>query len=158
MAIDLFSPSVEECPTRDAKCRTAIRAAGQDGSAILDVRGSILADKALYDLCCTMPEVSRVWLKLASFEMARTYVLVVEHDGSSKEVLGTGYKYYKDNLVGSGKADIFQNGRYIRGAWYREKETSRLIFLDDEGNELKFQRGKSYIVVNSSNCVVSYDE
>ena len=54
MAIDLFSPSVEECPTRDAKCRTAIRAAGQDGSAILDVRGSILADKALYDLCCTI--------------------------------------------------------------------------------------------------------
>ena len=54
MAIDLFSPSVEECPTRDAKCRTAIRAAGQDGSAILDVRGSLLADKALYDLCCTI--------------------------------------------------------------------------------------------------------
>ncbi len=43
---------------------------------------------AVYDLCCTMPEVSRVWLKLASFEMARTYVLVVEHEGSGKEVLG----------------------------------------------------------------------
>ena len=85
-------------------------------------------------------------------------VIVMRVEIHSKEVLGTGYKYYKDNLVGSGKADIFQNGRYIRGAWYREKETSRLIFLDDEGNELKFQRGKSYIVVNNSNCVVSYDE
>ena len=85
-------------------------------------------------------------------------VIVMRVQILSKEVLGTGYKYYKDNLVGSGKADIFQNGRYIRGAWYREKETGRLIFLDDEGNELKFQRGKSYIVVNSSNCVVSYDE
>ncbi len=68
------------------------------------------------------------------------------------------YLYYDSHLAGSGGADIFQNGRYIRGAWYREKENSRLIFLDDEGNELKFQRGTSYIVVNSSNCVVTYDE
>ena len=85
-------------------------------------------------------------------------VIVMRVTIYSREVLGTSYKYYENNLVGSGKADIFQNGRYIRGAWYREKETSRLIFLDDEGNELKFQRGASYIVVNSSNCVVTYDE
>ncbi len=85
-------------------------------------------------------------------------VIVMRVRINDKGVLGTSYKYYEKNLVGSGKADIFQNGRYIRGAWYREKEDSRLIFLDDEGNELKFQRGKSYIVVNSSNCVVTYDE
>ena len=85
-------------------------------------------------------------------------VIVMRVEILSQEVLGTGYKYYKNHLVGSGKADIFQNGRYIRGAWYRENRTSRLIFLDDEGNELQFQRGKSYIVVNSSNCVVTYDE
>ena len=85
-------------------------------------------------------------------------VIVMRVKIQSKEVLGTSYKYYDKNLVGSGKADIFQNGRYIRGAWYRENETSRLIFLDDEGNELQFQRGASYIVVNNSNCVVTYDE
>ena len=43
---------------------------------------------AVYDLCCTMPEVSRVWLKLVSFEMAKAYALVVEHEGNVKEVLG----------------------------------------------------------------------
>ena len=85
-------------------------------------------------------------------------VIVMRVKINSRDVLGTSYKYYENNLVGSGKADIFQNGRYIRGAWYREKESSRLIFLDDEGNELRFQRGKSYIVVNNSNCVVTYDE
>ncbi len=85
-------------------------------------------------------------------------VIVMRVNVLDKGVLGTGYKYYENNLVGSGKADIFQNGRYIRGAWYREKEDGRLIFLDDQGNELQFQRGKSYIVVNSSNCVVTYDE
>lgn len=85
-------------------------------------------------------------------------VIVMRVQISSKAVMGTGYLFYKDQLTGSGKADIFQNGRYIRGSWYRDKKNSRLIFLDDEGNELKFQRGKSYIVVNNSNCVVTYDE
>ena len=85
-------------------------------------------------------------------------VIVMRVKIKTKGVEGGSYLYYDKQLVGSGKADIFQNGRYIRGAWSREKEDSRLIFLDDEGNELKFQRGKSYIVVNNSNCVVSYDE
>ena len=84
-------------------------------------------------------------------------VIVMRVKTNSKGVWGTSYLYYENNLVGSGKADIFQNGRYIRGAWYREKEDSRLIFLDDEGNELQFQRGASYIVVNDNHCVVTYE-
>ena len=65
---------------------------------------------------------------------------------------------YKDNLVGGGQADIFQSGRYIKGTWYRDGVNGRLIFTDDEGNELKFQRGKTYIVVNDERCVVTYGE
>lgn len=65
---------------------------------------------------------------------------------------------YKNNLVGGGQADIFQSGRYIKGSWYRDNEYGRLIFTDDEGNELQFQRGKSYIVVNDDRCRVTYGE
>ena len=68
------------------------------------------------------------------------------------------YTYSPGNYVGGGQAEIFQNGRHITGAWYRESLYSRLIFLDDEGNELKFQRGKTFIVVDDDHCVVSYDE
>lgn len=68
------------------------------------------------------------------------------------------YTYSPGNYVGGGQAEIFQNGRHITGAWYRDSLYSRLIFLDDQGNELKFQRGKTFIVVNDDHCVVSYDE
>ena len=68
------------------------------------------------------------------------------------------YTYSNGNYVGGGQAEIFQNGRHITGAWYRDSLYSRLIFLDDEGNELQFQRGKTYIVVNDDHCVVTYDE
>ena len=66
------------------------------------------------------------------------------------------YYYMTDNFVGSGQADIFQNGRYIRGSWYRDDVLGRIIIMDDEGKELKFQRGKSYFVINSDYLSVSY--
>ena len=58
-----------------------------------------------------------------------------------------GYAYYKNQMSGSGQADIFQSGRYIQGAWVHETHTDRIVFLDDSGNELTFQRGKTFIAV-----------
>ena len=67
-----------------------------------------------------------------------------------------GYTYLTKNFVGGGQADIFQNGRYIKGSWYRENEYSRIIFRDDKGKELKFQRGKSFFVLTTAFCAVTY--
>ena len=63
-----------------------------------------------------------------------------------------GYYYAKDNMVGGGQADIFQNGRHITGSWYRDSETSRVIFLDENGDELRFQRGKTFIAYSGASC------
>ena len=38
----------------------------------------------------------------------------------------------------------------------KENEYSRIIFRDDKGKELEFQRGKSFLVLTSSYCVVTY--
>lgn len=70
---------------------------------------------------------------------------------------GTSYVYAADSFTGGGQADIFQNGRYIKGTWYRDDTFSRLIIMDDQGNELKFQRGKTFFVLNNEKCVVSYE-
>ncbi len=67
-----------------------------------------------------------------------------------------GYTYYTKNFVGGGQADIFMNGRHIQGAWYRENDMSRLILLDDEMNELELQRGKTFFVITTDYCDVSY--
>ena len=66
------------------------------------------------------------------------------------------YPYYVSQMRGSGPAEIFQSGRYIQGSWVHATRPGRLIFLDENGQELTFQRGKSYIVLGDQRVVVSY--
>ena len=66
------------------------------------------------------------------------------------------YLYFKNHLVGSGCIEIFQNGRYVRGAWYRKDENSRLVLIGPDGNELDMQRGKTFIVVTNDITEVKY--
>ena len=81
-------------------------------------------------------------------------------------VVHTKVEWYNGNgsrpvvrLLGQGTADIFQNGKWIRGTWLRgaqkgeteflnaADQDSRMVFLDDEGNELEMQRGKTFIQI-----------
>lgn len=66
------------------------------------------------------------------------------------------YPFYKDHLRGGGQADIFQSGRYIRGSWSHATRTGRLVFLDETGRELTFQRGKTFIILGDEHIVASY--
>ncbi len=84
-------------------------------------------------------------------------VIVLRIPFKSQNAYGTYYSYAEGNYTGSGEADIFQSGRYIKGAWYRDELMGRLILIDDGGNELKRQRGKTFFIVNDSRCVVSYE-
>lgn len=67
-----------------------------------------------------------------------------------------GNVFLKDHLVGSGSAEIFQNGRYVRGAWVRTDINGRLILTDADGSELKLQRGRSFIIVTNDVTDVIY--
>ena len=68
-----------------------------------------------------------------------------------------GYQYYEKHMVGSGNADIFQNGRHIQGAWVRKDVQGRLIFTDENGEELKLQRGKTFVVVTNETPDVLFE-
>lgn len=68
----------------------------------------------------------------------------------------SGYLYLKDHLVGSGVAEIFQSGKYVRGAWFRKSQDDRIVFIGPDGEELPMQRGKSFIVVTNAVTDVSY--
>lgn len=65
--------------------------------------------------------------------------------------------YLNKHLVGNGAAEIFQNGRYIRGAWKMDDIGQRIIFFDENGDELLWQRGKSFIVVTNDVSKVEYE-
>ena len=68
------------------------------------------------------------------------------------------YIYLNRHLTGSGSAEIFQNGKYVRGAWTREEADSRLVLVDEDGEELRLQRGKSFIVITNEVTDVIYSE
>lgn len=68
----------------------------------------------------------------------------------------SGYVYLNKHLVGSGVAEIFQNGKYVRGAWFRKSQNDRLVFVGPDGAELPMQRGKSFIVITNDVTGVSY--
>ena len=90
-------------------------------------------------------------------------------------VLRTNVTWFNNNpsrpviqLIGQGTAEIFQNGKYIRGTWARGASSqpedrsvadlaSRMVFFDDEGNELELKVGKTFIqiVPNEQSVVVS---
>lgn len=57
-------------------------------------------------------------------------------------------------IVGSGAADIFIAGQYIAGAWSRDSMNQRTVFYDQNGEELKLQRGKTWIAVASEKTKV----
>ena len=68
-------------------------------------------------------------------------------------------------LNGQGVCEIFQNGQYIRGTWVCEStETrnlnNRMVFLDENGQELPMQRGKTFIQIvdNGQPVVVLADQ
>ena len=89
--------------------------------------------------------------------LAFSNVIVLRIPYKSYNAYGTWYSYTESNLAGGGQADIFQSGRYICGSWYRDGDNGRLIVIDDQGNELKFQRGKTFFIINDNRCVVSYE-
>ena len=58
--------------------------------------------------------------------------------------------------VAKGNADIFMGGRYIAGYWMRTGMDERTVFLDANGNEIAFQRGKTFIQVVNNSAEVTY--
>ena len=58
--------------------------------------------------------------------------------------------------IGSGNADVFMGGRYIPGYWMRTGMDQRTVFFDQDGNELKLQRGKTFISIVDDSIPVSY--
>ena len=49
-------------------------------------------------------------------------------------------------VVGTGNADYFMNGKHMAGVWQRKDMASRTVFYDEEGEEIRLQRGRTLII------------
>ena len=47
--------------------------------------------------------------------------------------------------IGTGPAKIFQGGKVVEGTWEKENREARTVFMDDDGNEIKFYPGKIWV-------------
>ena len=66
----------------------------------------------------------------------------------------------KPEVLGTGNADYFQCGKHMAGVWKRDTLSDRTVFYDDNGEEIKLQRGRTLIIVmdyETEHRSVSYD-
>ncbi|MCX7996296.1 MAG: DUF3048 domain-containing protein [Patescibacteria group bacterium] len=82
-------------------------------------------------------------------------VVVMEVDESpANDGYPGGHLLY--DLIGSGKAYIFQNGNAIEGKWSKDDEESRIIFTDAKGAEISIVRGKVWVSVVPTGAEVEF--
>lgn len=55
------------------------------------------------------------------------------------------YDYLGFGVHGTGDAIVFTNGKMIKGTWQRNSDYEANIFFDEDGNEIIFNQGKTWI-------------
>ncbi len=50
-------------------------------------------------------------------------------------------------LVGSGKATVFIDGKVVDATWSKASRDERTLFYDTNGREIEFNRGKFWIAI-----------
>jgi hypothetical protein len=63
--------------------------------------------------------------------------------GESRDANG----YLLFDVVGSGRAQVFTNGRVVEGTWRRDSESKPAKFYDANGTEIVLNSGQTWICV-----------
>lgn len=65
------------------------------------------------------------------------------------------HKHMLYQVIGNGKAIVYQNGQVIDATWKKSTQTSRTVFSNKQGKEIEFVRGQTWIeILPLSNEVV----
>jgi len=65
-------------------------------------------------------------------------------------------KHMLYETTGKGDALVFQNGQVVEASWTKPKRTSRTIFTDKKGQEIKFVRGRIWIEIVAPGTKINY--
>lgn len=83
--------------------------------------------------------------------IAPSVVIVIE---TNFTVSGDGRYHY--DLVGTGKATVFQDGTVQVGSWSKAKRDAQMTFTNDTGNKIKLNPGLTWITAISPSQEVQY--
>lgn len=70
--------------------------------------------------------------------------IVIVMEASSRQLEG---QYNDVDVIGGGEAQVFQNGKIIKGIWQKKDAGSKLYFLDKNGKEIKFLSGQIWVEI-----------
>lgn len=75
----------------------------------------------------------------------------------AKETTGVDeHKHLLYKTVGEGEALVFQDGKAIQATWEKPSRTSRTIFSDKSGREIRFNRGQIWIEIVPAGNKITY--
>lgn len=80
-------------------------------------------------------------------QQIKTKNIVVVYMPTSYGVTRAGESTVIMRTVGSGKAIFFIDGMAIEGTWQKDEHNSRTKFLDSSENEIKFNKGQTWVEV-----------
>lgn len=81
--------------------------------------------------------------KASGAQIAPKNVIVYQ----AAKITKAGKKDHDLQLIGSGEAKIYTDGKEIIGTWKKESETTRTMFFDAAGAPVQFNRGQTWIEV-----------
>ena len=58
-------------------------------------------------------------------------------------------------MVGTGRAEVFTNGRAIVGTWSRASKSEPIVYRDISGNEISMTAGQTWVELNATSDVVT---
>ncbi|KKU91835.1 MAG: hypothetical protein UY21_C0009G0026 [Microgenomates group bacterium GW2011_GWA1_48_10] len=74
-------------------------------------------------------------------------------DGYIEEGLGYHLVY---GTIGRGVAEVLMDGKVVEGTWSKKSRTNRTMFLDEQGDELSFNRGLIWVELLPSGHTVTF--
>jgi len=75
----------------------------------------------------------------------------------AKETTGVDeHKHLLYKTTGEGEALIFQDGKAVQATWEKPSRTSRTIFSDKSGREIRFNRGQIWVEVVPAGNKITY--
>lgn len=77
---------------------------------------------------------------------AKNVVIMFAEESVANDGYDVGQRMLYD-VIGSNDAIVFQDGKAIKGTWEKKNAFSRVLFYDQKGNEVSFNRGQIFIEV-----------
>lgn len=84
----------------------------------------------------------------------KNVIIVLADESPANDGYDGGHILY--DLTGTGDAYIFQNGKAIEGSWSKEDSSSRMVFYDEDEEEVSLVRGQVFVEILPTGNEVTY--